>query len=180
MPRLPINYEKTIIYKIVCNDLSITECYVGHTTDYARRKHCHKHYCSNDKHIKYDTKIYKAIRDNGGWTNWSMFEIEKHPCKDAYEACIRERYYYELLHSSLNMKFPQRDRKEYYAMNKEYLGKIQRIYETSHKEEIKEKRGRLLVCECGLEINYSSKLRHLKTKIHNDLMLSKNETPVSG
>jgi hypothetical protein len=168
MPRVPINYEKTIIYKIVCNDLSITECYVGHTTDFARRKKCHKHYCTNDKHKKYDQKIYKAIRDNGGWTNWCMVTIEKHPCKDVYEACIRERYYYEQLNSNLNMVFPQRNKKEY-----------SKFYEISHKEQLKIKRSKLFVCECGLERNIHHKSRHLKTKMHNDLMLSKNVTPVS-
>jgi hypothetical protein len=102
MPRVPIDYGKTIIYKIVCNDLSITECYVGHTTDFARRKSCHKNACTNEKHKMYDLKIYKAIRENGGWENWCMITIEKYPCKDVYEACARERYYYEQLNSNLN------------------------------------------------------------------------------
>ena len=31
MPKKIIDYSKTIIYKIVCNDLTITEVYVGHT-----------------------------------------------------------------------------------------------------------------------------------------------------
>ena len=45
MPRLPIDYANTVIYKIVCNDLSITELYVGHTTDFIRRKWSHRNNC---------------------------------------------------------------------------------------------------------------------------------------
>ena len=36
------------IYKIVCNDLSITDCYVGHTTDFVKRKCNHKIICNNE------------------------------------------------------------------------------------------------------------------------------------
>ena len=42
MPKTAIDYSKTIIYKIVCNDLDITDLYVGHTTDFIRRRHHHK------------------------------------------------------------------------------------------------------------------------------------------
>jgi predicted GIY-YIG superfamily endonuclease len=45
MPRLPIDYANTLIYKIVCNDLNVTECYVGHTTDFTRRKSNHRYRC---------------------------------------------------------------------------------------------------------------------------------------
>ena len=38
MPRKPINYKKVIIYKLVCNDLSVKDLYVGHTTDFTNRK----------------------------------------------------------------------------------------------------------------------------------------------
>ena len=33
MQRLPIDYSNTQFYKIVCKDTTITDCYVGHTTD---------------------------------------------------------------------------------------------------------------------------------------------------
>jgi hypothetical protein len=179
MPRVPINYEKTVIYKIVCNDLSITECYVGHTTDFVRRKSEHKRSCYNENHNDYNLKIYKTIRDNEGWANWSMLEIEKFPCKDVNEACARERYYYELLNSALNSNFPQRKKKEYREMKKEEISISRKLYNLSNKEQIKEKRSILFVCECGLERNHDHKSEHLKTKLHNDLMLLKNVTPVS-
>jgi predicted GIY-YIG superfamily endonuclease len=61
MPRLPIDYANTIIYKIVCNDLNITECYVGHTTDFVRRKKSHKHRCITETDKKHNLKVYKII-----------------------------------------------------------------------------------------------------------------------
>jgi hypothetical protein len=76
MPRLPKNYSKNIIYKLVCNDLTIKECYVGHTTDFTRRKSEHKRTCNNENGEYYNTKVYKTIRENGGWICWTMIEIE--------------------------------------------------------------------------------------------------------
>jgi hypothetical protein len=32
------NYQNTVIYKIVCNDLSIKDLYVRHTTNFRKRK----------------------------------------------------------------------------------------------------------------------------------------------
>jgi hypothetical protein len=63
--------------------------------------------------------VYKEIRENGGWDNYSMVEVEKYPCKDKNEARSRERYWYENLNSQLNMIFPQRSLVEWYQANKE-------------------------------------------------------------
>jgi hypothetical protein len=42
MPKKLIDYSKTIIYKIVCNDLNIKDVYVGHTTNFIKSKALHK------------------------------------------------------------------------------------------------------------------------------------------
>ena len=34
MPRKELNYDKTYFYKIVCKDLNIKDCYVGHTLNF--------------------------------------------------------------------------------------------------------------------------------------------------
>ena len=60
MPRKIINYTNTIIYKIVCNDLNITDLYVGSTTDFTNRKYNHKSSCNNEK-IKNIFIILKKI-----------------------------------------------------------------------------------------------------------------------
>ena len=113
MPRQPINYQNTIIYKIVCNNLAITDCYVGHTTDFVMRRCRHKHAYHLDEH-KQHYKVYQMIRDNGGWDNWTMVEIEKYPCKDRNEAAARERYWYEQLNTAkMNMLKPVADKPRY-------------------------------------------------------------------
>ena len=80
MPKKPIDYNNTIIYKIVCNNLDIKDVYVGHTTDFTKRKHQHKHICNNVNSKSHNFKVYNSIRENGGWDNWSMIEIEKFEC----------------------------------------------------------------------------------------------------
>ena len=106
MPKVAIDYANTIIYKIVCNDLTITDCYVGHTTNFVQRKRDHKNHCMNEMCQKYNFKLYIAIRANGGWLNYSMVEIEKFNCADVNEARAKEREYYEKLNSILNSICP--------------------------------------------------------------------------
>ena len=86
MPRLAIDYSNTIIYKIVCKDLNIKDLYVGHTTDFKRRKSEHKGNTTNSKGVPYKLKLYEKMRANGGWDNWDMIEIEKFSCIDGNEA----------------------------------------------------------------------------------------------
>ena len=104
MPRKDIDYSKCVIYKIVCNDLNINELYIGSTTEFIKRKYTHKHNTNNDN--SKDFKVYEFIRNNGGWDNWSMFEIEKFPCRDGQEARARERYWCEQTNSTLNSRVP--------------------------------------------------------------------------
>jgi hypothetical protein len=139
MPKTPINYENTIIYKIVCKDLSITDCYVGHTTDFIRRKQQHKNCCDNQNNKKYYRKVYKYIRDNGGWDNFDMIMIEKYSCKNKYEAHSRERYWIETLNAKLNIAIPTRTKQEYCKDNKDEIKEYRKIYYEDNKDDIIEK-----------------------------------------
>ena len=112
MPYKNIDYNKTIIYKLVCNDVNISDCYVGHTRDFTRRKLLHKTCCNNINGKKYNLNVYKFIRDNGGWDNWSMVIIEQYNCNNSLEAKQKERYYIEQLKASLNSNIPNRTDKE--------------------------------------------------------------------
>jgi hypothetical protein len=47
MPKMNIDYSKTVTYKIVSNDLNIRDCYVGSTTEFTKRKYGHKSDCTN-------------------------------------------------------------------------------------------------------------------------------------
>jgi hypothetical protein len=137
MPRLAINYNNTIVYKIVCKDVNIKECYVGHTTKFATRKNEHKYACNTPESKKYNIYIYTFIRNNGGWDNWSMIEVEKYPCENKLEAEKRERYWVETLKAELNKIVPSRTVKEYYIANKEKIKQYAKDYKLKNKETIK-------------------------------------------
>jgi hypothetical protein len=174
MPRLPIDYSKTVIYKIVCNDLRITDCYVGRTTDHIRRKHNHKCSCNNEKGKYYDLKVYATIRKNGGWNNWSMIEIEKYPCKDANEATAKEREWFERLNSSLNMIYPQRCKEEYKVEHREHSNQRDREYYVKNKIDINQRKSQLVICECGCSISKYNFAKHRRTQKHIDFISALN------
>jgi len=189
MPKKEIDYSKTIIYKIVCNDLNVKDIYVGHTTDFTKRKARHKYDCINHNSTKRNLKVYESIRENGNWENWSMIEIEKYYCNDCNEARSRERYWYELLNAKLNTICPtlnvekrmenQKERcKEYYELNKDKLREHQKEYHELNKEAIlaqcksyrdanKEHINRKCICDiCGREHFCRSKSQHIKSQFH--------------
>jgi hypothetical protein len=114
MPKDNIDYSNTIIYKIYCNNQAITDTYVGHTTNFFVRKHQHKNSCNNSKNV---LKIYKTIRENGGWDNWNMIEIAKYNCNDSTEARIKEQQHFEELKSTLNSCPPYVDKKKYFCID---------------------------------------------------------------
>ncbi len=208
MPKKEMDYSKTIIYKIVCNDLNITECYVGHTTNFVQRKNSHKCRCNCETNNYYNLKIYQTIRTNGGWDNWSMIEIEKYPCNDINEATARERHWYEQLNTNLNSKNPARTRKEYYETNKdqildqykeyrsknkeqiseqrkehyetnkEQISKQQKEYRETNKAQIRKKANQKFNCECGGKYIHNNKARHLNSQKHIDFMALKTDTIV--
>lgn len=130
MPKLPINYSNAIIYKIVCNDINITDCYVGSTTNFTKRKGEHKSKCKN-----YDYKIYQVIRANGDWINWSMILVEEFPTTSKILLEQRERYWIETLGATLNSCIPSRSEKEHYQEYKEEFKQKHHQYYEENKDE---------------------------------------------
>ena len=140
MPKKEIDYSNIIIYKIVCKDISITDCYVGHTTNFTKRKYQHKHSCNNENNKDYNMNVYQFIRENGCWDNWDMIEIERFNAIDENDAKKRERFYIEALNARLNKYIPTRTLKEYYQDNKEKILDNVRVYRENNKEQIQEYR----------------------------------------
>ena len=162
------DYSKTIMYKIVCNDLNVTDCYVGHTINMTKRKCGHKTCCNNKKHKAHNLKIYQIIRENGGWENWSMLLVEKFPCKDKHEACKRERELYEELGAKMNTLRPYRTQEEHKQYDKQYLKKYREEHKEEHKEYHKEHKAELnekkkQYCEAHKE-----KIEQYQKKYHED------------
>lgn len=104
MPKTDIDYANTIIYKLMCNDDTIKDVYVGHTTNFVKRKYQHKKCCS-DSGYSYG-KVYEFINNHGGWENWSMVELEVYPCGNRQDALFRERYWIDKEKSTLNILKP--------------------------------------------------------------------------
>ena len=153
MPRQPINYNETVFYKIVCNDLQITDMYIGHSTNFSKRKYNHKANCTNPKIKDYGIKLYQFIRENGGWEAWSMAMIEQRPCENKLDALRHERHLIETLKPTLNHTIPTRNLKEWYEANKD----VRREYAVQYHIKTAEKRhlhGREdVVCtNCGQQI----------------------------
>ena len=138
MPRLPINYERAVIYKIVCLDISVTQTYVGSTTHLINRRASHKESCTNLKSKLYNQFVYQFIRDNGGFDNWDIVLIENVVgCSDSPTLHARERYWIETLHAELNKNIPTRTRNEYREANKELIAERTKKYEELNKDNIK-------------------------------------------
>jgi hypothetical protein len=162
------NYNNIVIYKIVCKDLSVTNVYVGSTTNFRQRKFEHKSRINN----KSPEKIYETIGENGGWDNWEMIEIEKYPCNDSNEARARERFHYEQLNANLNTYNPSMSNEERRKIDKNRNKNIERChnwYETNKgaaKEYAKEYRQLMFECPCGVTTQLSHKRDHEKTKKH--------------
>ena len=136
MPKVQIDFSKTIIYKIVHKeDPDNHESYTGHTTEFAKRKCEHKKRCLNPNNKKHHLKVYKYIRENGGWDNFIMLEIEKYPCNDGNEARARENYWYNELKSKLNTQVPSRTLKQYFQDNREKLLENNKQYYQDNRDE---------------------------------------------
>ena len=181
MPKKIIDFSKTIIYKIVCNDLNITDVYVGHTTNFIKRKAQHKSICNNPNSKSYNLKIYNTIRDNGGFDNWSMIQIEKfQDCNDINEACARERYWYELLNAKLNTNCPGRNKaeyiKDYYQDNKDKIQKVNKEYYEDNKDKINAIKKTHYICDiCNGNYTHNHRAKHFKSLKHQTALNNNND-----
>jgi hypothetical protein len=100
MPKEPIKYENTIIYKIICLIPDINNIYVGITTDMIRRKYYHKVKSMDPKNNKY--KLYHFINQHGGFNNFDIIEIKKISCMNNNQAKAQQYKYIKLLNADLN------------------------------------------------------------------------------
>ena len=123
-----VNYENSIIYKLCCKNLEVPEIYIGSTTCFKARKRQHKSNCNNEKRNSYNIKIYKFIRETGGFENWDMIQIKAVSCNSKRELEAEERLCIEEFKPSLNCSIPTRTVKEYYSDNADKLQEYQKQY----------------------------------------------------
>ena len=172
------NYTKCLMYKLICDE-DPTFLYIGHTTNWTKRKALHKSECVIYPH----RKVYQKIRKLGGWENIKMIWIEDYPCNNNREGEAREQYWMDTLKSNMNtirafLTEEQRkeEAKEYhkesYENNKEAVLEYQKEYYEANKEAIISKRQSKYNCECGGRYTYSHKTEHLRSKKHQDWLLT--------
>jgi hypothetical protein len=86
----------------------------------SHRKASHKSRCNTPTNKSYNFKIYQMIRENGGWENWFMIEIESRLVKDKREAERIEQEWIEKLQTNMNSMrafVSEEYQKQYYIEN---------------------------------------------------------------
>ena len=142
-------------YYIYClHNENLPEYYVGHTKDLKERIRCHikrsKNLNLNDAY----SKLYKYINNNGGINNFKMEVLYETYC-DLEEAIKLERYYTELLGTTLNTQVQGRTNEEYWQM-----------YYKNNKDKILEADKKKITCICGCTHRKRGRSKHWKTKYH--------------
>jgi hypothetical protein len=121
----------------VCLDPTITEIYVGSTTNFNERKRQHKGYIVDKVGKGYDLKVYKFIRANGEWANWTMELIEYYPTDDKLKLLKREGELIRELNATLNINIPGRTNAEYREDNRKLLVEKSRQYAIDNIDKVK-------------------------------------------
>lgn len=159
MPKKTIDFSKTVIYKIQHKEIDDL-LYVGSTTNFTQRKSEHKSNSTNSNAQIYNAKLYKTIRDNGGWDAFNMVILKPFPCQNFNEAHTEEDKVMREMKSSLNTKrayvspeerreylkqynYDNRDKrseygKEHYQLNKDDISERHKAWREENVDKIKE------------------------------------------
>ena len=166
-------YMIYIIYKISIGD----ECYIGSTKDLKQRQAAHKNCCNDESSKKYNFKLYKHIRDHGGFDKCDITPVEEYECETKRAAECREEYWRREYKATLNMKqaFTTQEeaiqqKKDWRATNKEHIQEYQKNWEQNNLELIQTQ----IMCSCGGTYVYKHKARHLRSKLHYTYVLEKH------
>jgi hypothetical protein len=125
--------KQYVMYKITCEDVP-DYLYIGCTVNFRQRKCVYKSICTKETLTGYNRKLYKTIRDHGGWENWTMSPIETYECETKIEAHMRETELMSIHTSNLNSVVSYRSEED----NKERCKEYQQQYREDNKERIKE------------------------------------------
>lgn len=157
----------SVIYKIYCLDENIKDYYIGSTTNFHKRKISHKTKCNNVNDIGYNMLLYKFIRANGGYNNWT-FEI-----LETFESFISKKdlhkiegQYIKNNNPTLNCIIPSGlSRNEYLLENNDYFNNKRHNYYHNNKDIINKKRYEKIECEfCKVLTTKSHLKRHQQSK----------------
>jgi len=152
--------ENYVIYTITNDDFP-NDFYVGSTDNFEERKTNHRKTCNNPKNKGYNIKVYKFIRENGGWKKWKMqiikdcgeiTEIQAKQIEEEFRINLcanlntRRAYLTEEQRKELNAEYRKENKqaiseqkKEYREENKQAIAEKQKEYREENKQAIAEK-----------------------------------------
>jgi hypothetical protein len=171
------SFKLIYIYQITCKDLKISDNYIGKTDCLKSREYSHYNACKDS-----DLKVYKIMRENGGWNNWQMKILNHYYCKDEYDVRQIEQKYIDFYKSNMNsinayskpFKNEELDRQIEFELNN-YSEKILGCFLYDFLYEYDENE---MICEYCENIYYdkSNLVRHQKTsKFCIKIQIEKNE-----
>lgn len=143
MEDVDIRYENGCIYMIKHKTDDTKEFYIGSSYEFKKRCRAHKTSCNNQNSKKYNFKVYKYIRENGGLDCWNMILLYDYPCKNRNELELEEKRAVKEYKSTLNTYVPCRTIKEHYKDNKQKILQQRKEYRKDNKEIIAEKKKKL-------------------------------------
>ena len=192
MPKVAMDFSKTVIYHFVCKDEMIKCSYVGSTTNFNQRKGSHKTSCYNETSTNNHLKVYQTIREHGGWNNWDMKPLEEFPCENKTQQVIREQYWidklkpemncrasyqtpedvklYNKIYNKVNAEVIKEQQKEWYNENSETIKVKQKTYHQLNKNIILEKQKIKHTCECGSIFSIGNKTIHERSMKHQSFI----------
>ncbi len=189
---MTVDWSNTVLYLLRSNNPLINDEYVGKSGDFHKRKISHKTKCNNNKNSsekQYHRKVYKFIRENGGYDDWHFEILETANLEDEDEAAILERDWIEKLEPTLNIQLPAQtpeEKAENYRERKRIRQRKQmedpefrkKKYETNKKRiedpEVKKKdaakQKEKITCVCGVIHSRGHKSHHIKTEKHKEYL----------
>ena len=139
--------DNYVMYKIYPKNINLNYCYIGHTKNFNFRKGQHKLPCFDTTHNKSHLKLYEVIRQNGGWDEWEMIEIEKINAKTKLQQEKKYKEDHKDIITEQMKKYREENKekiyektKEYRENNKEKHQEWQKAWTEKNKELSKEKR----------------------------------------
>jgi len=182
------------IYRIVDN--TNDKCYIGSTCEptLARRLAKHRHNYRDYVNGKGNYISSFEVLKNG---DYEIVLIESYPCNSKDELFARERFYCQTMdcvnknknqglikelgqieydkqkhkkHYELNSDKIKEKVKKYAQENPEKIKTRSKTYRENNKEAIAEKKKQVFTCECGTLSTIVHKVRHCKSKKHQDYL----------
>jgi len=179
-----VNYQNGKIYKIVDNTTG--KVYIGSTTKEYLSQRLAKHVSNYKSYLKTGKKnrnymtSYQVLENN----DYEIMLLELCPCSSKDELFVRERFYTHTIECVNKVKnqgikaelgkteYNKQCSKAYREKNKDLIKEKKKVYHEKKKDFINEKAKQKYTCPCGSCLRISDKVRHERTKKHQDYLKS--------